>query len=325
MAAAIPIRVRRDGAGLRPVDTLRDLPAIVKLVEIGFGDELDPVGWKMVERMRRAARRNFWAQLISLQTLELSGFVWAEESAVVGNLSLRPAAASHRTGWLIGNVVVAPEYRGHGIGRALMETALESAQAQGARWVGLEVRADNAVARTLYEDLGFKAVGETLHLIRPKGLPWPAEPRPRERWRSQRATDPLLWAKLAEQVYPRAQRDILEIRPGVYAYGGWERTLTLWLEGQREQAWLRETELPRLAACVQTDRRSHFHVWELLMHPFAGEAGARELVAQALQAVRSSQPWPVVTIVAAQPALLEALSTLNFKVHRTLLQMQLTL
>lgn len=59
----------------------------------------------------------------------------------------------------LGNVAVAPEARGAGIGRALVEAALERVRLRGSRECFLEVRESNRVAQDLYLDLGFETVG----------------------------------------------------------------------------------------------------------------------------------------------------------------------
>jgi ribosomal protein S18 acetylase RimI-like enzyme len=46
-----------------------------------------------------------------------------------------------------------------GVGRALMETAIEQSSNFGARRCVLEVRAGNASAQALYARLGFRAIG----------------------------------------------------------------------------------------------------------------------------------------------------------------------
>ncbi len=53
------------------------------------------------------------------------------------------------------NVVVKSELRGQGIGRKLMIELLQRARTRGAVCATLEVRATNATAIHLYEDLGF--------------------------------------------------------------------------------------------------------------------------------------------------------------------------
>lgn len=58
----------------------------------------------------------------------------------------------------IQTIAVAPELRGRGLGRRLMEALRAEARARGVRELFLEVRADNPVARSLYESLGFEAI-----------------------------------------------------------------------------------------------------------------------------------------------------------------------
>lgn len=63
----------------------------------------------------------------------------------------------------IQTIAVAPEARGAGYGRRLMDALLEAAAVRGVQEVFLEVRADNPVARGLYESLGFAEIA-----IRPR-------------------------------------------------------------------------------------------------------------------------------------------------------------
>ena len=56
-------------------------------------------------------------------------------------------------------LAVAPQKRGQGLGRALLQAALAKAQELGARTVFLEVGADNPGALALYAGLGFAKVG----------------------------------------------------------------------------------------------------------------------------------------------------------------------
>ena len=55
-------------------------------------------------------------------------------------------------------VGVRPELRGAGVGRRLLEAALESARADGAEHLFLEVAEDNLAARRLYAGRGFEEV-----------------------------------------------------------------------------------------------------------------------------------------------------------------------
>jgi [ribosomal protein S18]-alanine N-acetyltransferase len=59
----------------------------------------------------------------------------------------------------IDNLAVAEQWRGQGIGRVLLKSALSQASGLGARAATLEVRSANATAREFYEKQGFTPVG----------------------------------------------------------------------------------------------------------------------------------------------------------------------
>ena len=61
------------------------------------------------------------------------------------------------------NVAVAPQQRGRGVGRQLMEYAVSEGRQRGAEFLSLEVRASNRAAIALYDKLGFTRTG-----IRPR-------------------------------------------------------------------------------------------------------------------------------------------------------------
>ena len=69
------------------------------------------------------------------------------------------------------DLFVREEARRSGLGRALVEAALERARARGCKRIELDVNEDNAPARALYEACGFltepKPPGKTLFIGRP--------------------------------------------------------------------------------------------------------------------------------------------------------------
>jgi ribosomal protein S18 acetylase RimI-like enzyme len=68
------------------------------------------------------------------------------------------------------DLCVLAEHRGHGLGRRLMEAVLERARLAGCSAVSLEVRGDNAIARRLYQSLGFGAGLASMEFwVRPLG------------------------------------------------------------------------------------------------------------------------------------------------------------
>lgn len=56
----------------------------------------------------------------------------------------------------VSDLVVLAGHRGRGLGRALLRRAEEYARAQGATTLGIGVLAENAAARALYNDFGFR-------------------------------------------------------------------------------------------------------------------------------------------------------------------------
>jgi GNAT superfamily N-acetyltransferase len=115
---------------------------------------------------------------------DTGGFAWrhcfvADEQGVVGMINAYPAAwlleqerdilpqervqildpidqAQDWESFLINGVAVRPPHRRQGIGRRLMEWAVEQARAGGFTRVSLNVWEDNAAARVLCEKVGFR-------------------------------------------------------------------------------------------------------------------------------------------------------------------------
>ena len=84
---------------------------------------------------------------------------------VARNLILGPAVVGFFAGWMVedelhvNNVAAHQDYRRIGVGRRLMEAAIDEARHRGGAQVVLEVRASNEAAQLLYRDLGFSFIG----------------------------------------------------------------------------------------------------------------------------------------------------------------------
>src|SRR5690606_37338600 len=66
-------------------------------------------------------------------------------------------------------MAVHPDFRGRGIGRDLIRTALNAARESGLEQVELTVRTDNPAATALYERSGFQKVGMSPRAIKIDG------------------------------------------------------------------------------------------------------------------------------------------------------------
>jgi ribosomal protein S18 acetylase RimI-like enzyme len=162
--AAITAPQTSFSAQLRPLNVLRDLPAVADLVETCFANTLDDDGRRFLQQMRRSGRDNAfirWAtQVADTVSMPLTGYVWEEGGQVIGNASLIPYRHNHKKYYLIANVAVHPNHRQHGIGSALTRAALEHAWQKHVSEIWLHVRDDNPGAIHLYENLGFKELAQ---------------------------------------------------------------------------------------------------------------------------------------------------------------------
>jgi ribosomal protein S18 acetylase RimI-like enzyme len=70
-------------------------------------------------------------------------------------LAFSASIYSDNLGAYLGELYVVPDLRGQGLGRALLEAALEVARERGADHIDLNTSVDDAAARGLYESMGF--------------------------------------------------------------------------------------------------------------------------------------------------------------------------
>ncbi len=314
--------------GLRPIDPYRDLKAVTDLIVVAFGDRLDPAGQLALAHMRRVARRRglmrlfYWPEWDSPGAVP-PGFVWVEHGQVVGNVSLRPAL--ERGGYLIGNVCVHPDWRRRGIARALMEAALTRLSARGGRWAGLEVRADSPEARRMYEHLGFREAGRTMHLLRPAGLPVAVSelPSPDVAWRRGGGRDSRALLGLARATVPVSLHALLELRSGNYE-AGWGRTMDTWLAGKRESWWVAE-QGGRLCGAVRAlrDRRRAPDRLEVLVREgYAARLGRALALRGVLSLSRSGSKLVEAVVPCDLVPVAAALQEVGFRTSHVLVQMR---
>lgn len=140
---------------LRPINVLRDLPAIADLIELCFHHSIDREGRRTIDQIRSGDFIRWAPRLAEAAATPHTGFVWEQDGKVVGNASLIPFSYQGQRIYLIANIATHPEYRQRGIGRALTEHALQYARQRKANAVWLHVRDDNPGAIRIYARLGF--------------------------------------------------------------------------------------------------------------------------------------------------------------------------
>lgn len=325
-------QIARAEGRIRALDPFRDLDAVIDLISVAFGDRLDPAGKATLVRMRRFARSGpllQWVWALLGRATVAPGLVWVVDGRVVGNVSVRRARGSE--GYLIGNVVVHPERRGQGIASALMKRAVKAVYRRGAHWVGLEVRADNDVARGLYERLGFREVGRTRHVLRAGDGSGANRPSPSDVMRRGRRRDGDALVRLMKAVIPEEQRPLLEVQEDDYR-PGWGRRIEHWLRCEDEIWWIVEGDdrmkEGEIAGAVRSvHKRGAFpHRMEVLVRPGGKARLEVDLVRQGVASLRGSPKKLIETSLPdATDSLVAALKGEGFQELRVLIQMKRSL
>jgi len=152
---------KKVASGIRPFDVGRDLRPVARLIAQAFSAELDTSGMAILREMRWMGHFSGLIRTLNYATGEFddyfSGFIWEEDSKVVGNITVQRGDPSGKR-WQIANVAVLPDYRGRGIGRRLLQRALEHIKQSDGQWAVLQVYESNQAARNLYYQTNFEQV-----------------------------------------------------------------------------------------------------------------------------------------------------------------------
>ena len=126
--------------------TEHDLLEVVAIEEMS---NLSPWGWDAYHTELQSTGTSL------MLVARVAGSAVQTEGAIVGFIVAREVADEIH----INNVAVRPDFRGRGIGRLLMRTALSWGRERHARQAVLEVRAGNGAAHQLYRGCGFEVIG----------------------------------------------------------------------------------------------------------------------------------------------------------------------
>lgn len=317
-------------SGIRPFDIGRDLRAVAELIAEAFRHELDDRGTAALREMRVMSHLGGFLRIINGATSELDdyfgGFVWVDHGKVVGNITVQ-RADKYGNRWQIANVAVAPSYRGRGLSRQLMEQALAHIRDQGGKWAVLQVYAQNVIARSLYDHLGFEEVDGQVEMEASK----PPKVQPPATIADFHTFAAHNWQPLYElannQLGARAQW-WRAIRRSDFETP-LEQQLGEWLSHQigRQQVHRRCIQRSQRfeAAIIMTARRWRgAHKLQLWVRPENYGQLEQPLVQWGLAALQDAPVWPVqAQISASHSAAQEVLHSVGFRTVRTLLTMRL--
>ncbi len=307
---------------LRSLNILRDLPAVADLVEKCFDSTMDSEGRRYIQQMRSAGRDNAflrWAShAVDTVSMPLSGYVWEENSEIIGNVSLIPYRHHKRKYYLIANVAVRPEQRRRGIGRLLTQAAMDHARSHRADETWLHVRDDNPGAITLYESLGFREIVRRTNWqakpdrgLAPDPSDLPVTGRARRDWSAQDEWLHNLYPNVMDWYTPMPWRSL---RPGIGP------ALYRFMLDEDVRHWaVRSSGTPSAILTWQAMTGHSDRLWAAVP-----PAGSEAALTALLRYARRGLTWRE-NLVLDFPAgqYVEAIEAAGFHQHRTLLWMKL--
>ncbi|MEO7391810.1 MAG: ribosomal protein S18-alanine N-acetyltransferase [Ramlibacter sp.] len=133
------------------------MSAVFKPIEAGF-ELLDEARLDEVLVIERSAYEHPWTRGNFSDSLR-SGYqaqVLAAGGEVLGYfVAMKGVDEVHLL-----NITVAPVHHGQGWGRVMLDALAVWSRGQGSQWLWLEVRASNERAQAIYEQHGYRRVGE---------------------------------------------------------------------------------------------------------------------------------------------------------------------
>ena len=90
-----------------------------------------------------------------LETGDVKVVLGGDPACGLALMRFRPSLWTETLDCYLEELYVAPEQRGQGLGRAIMEAALDLARREGAHYMDLGTAETDTAARALYESLGF--------------------------------------------------------------------------------------------------------------------------------------------------------------------------
>jgi ribosomal protein S18 acetylase RimI-like enzyme len=330
MSAQLVIDQRTSYRGLRPLDPRKDLNQVADLIEEAFTGELEPGGIAALRDLRMLSRMGPLVGLMARSDpyLEdvLGGFVWVEDDRVVGNVTIQRLDA-YGSRWQVANVAVTKDYQGRGIGRALVQAALERIAERRGSWAVLQVRSDNPVAKGLYQQLGFENLTEDVMLQLDRLPPEVAEAEPpaglrpyrHDEWQARYTLESACRTELAQWWRPVRSHDFMQLAEGRLGEKVWE------LAGRnRMRRWAVQGE-HGLAAWLSVDARrwQGMHRLSLAVHPSCRGQLETALVSFAMSFLAEYPRWPVrIEHQGEHRELVQTLEAAGFRILRNHLAMR---
>ena len=144
---------------LRPINMNKDIPQVLKLLEVCFGASVHNVeGQRFYTGPATTNQQTAFLWRLNPAASKLSlGFVWEENGRIVGNVTILTTKIPGR--YLVVNVAVHPDHRRKGIAYKLMHAVHRMVKNQNGHEILLQVVKTNTPAEELYKNLNYETLG----------------------------------------------------------------------------------------------------------------------------------------------------------------------
>lgn len=224
--------------GPRLINLNTDIPQVLELLELSFGESMDEEGRRLLSGNAAIANSPAFLWRLSPAATKLSlSYVWEENGRIIGNVTLLGTRQPGR--FLVVNVAVHPDHRRRGIARLLMRAVMDMVRTRNGRQILLQVVKLNTPALELYRSLRFTQLGSMTNwhtpMSRLRQVSVTAESQPviRELARSE-------WLAAFELDQAALATDLNWPEPppsDLYQKGLW-RQLSDFLNGMQSETWV---------------------------------------------------------------------------------------
>lgn len=336
MIVTAPLHDQSNHDGPRLINLNRDVPQVMKLLELVFGGTLDTEGQQMLSDSTRASQGPAFLWRLNPAASKLAmGFVWEVDGHIVGNVTLLNTKTEGR--YQVVNVAVHPDFRRRGIARGLMQQVTAMVRQRNGREILLQVDKNNSSAVTLYQSIGYEALGSMtnwqtavsrLRAILPPLQPLtdtatrPAAVRIRDLKRSEWAA-----AYALDRASLPAELNWPELPPPDFYKTSWWGQAANMINGRRAESWVAATAQEALVGLIHIfSEWGQPHIVLVRIHPAWRGQLERPLAAKM---VRRLQDMPRRNIRLEHPdddlMMNELLREANFTPRRILTHMRLRL
>ncbi len=309
--------------GPRPINPSKDIPQVIRLLEMTFGSSLDKNGQTTFAGTQANQPAFLWRLNPIANRLAL-GYVWEEEGQIIGNVTLLTTKTTGR--YLVVNVAVHPDYRRQGIARNLMKYVKERVYQKKGKQILLQVEKENEAALQLYKNLNYTALDSMTSWY--NAIP---------RIRVIEADEPAFVRKMKRQEWQAAFRlNQISLHPDLnwpelpkadMYQRGVLRSMNDFINGRRSETWVTTNGNKQLTGLSNIfSEWGRIHWASIRVHPMWRGQLERPLMAHLTQQLKY---YPRRNVRIDHPDADELMTTLlkeaNFQPRRTLTHMRLDL